>query len=265
MRVRQATNQDKSEILDFCKNTFSWGDYIAQVWQYWLREGHLLVIEEDSHSIGICHASHDLENQNMWIEGIRIRPQYRRKGFAKNLISHCEKISKQKNCKTIQMLIDIENSNSLMLSKAQGYKITETWDFHSFEGNASLDHTVDYSLTLKREKTLSSFSYIDSWRRYMLTRKTITNLAKQRRIIFSNSVTDGIAIISESRHFHKTLLVSILSGDHTGISNILSEITSLSQKHGYENLQIMTQLRSLSTHKGLNKKMSFHLVEKSVN
>jgi hypothetical protein len=69
MVIREATSSDKLPILKFCTNTFSWGDYIKDVWKYWFSEGNLLVIEKNI-PIGICHALF-LKNQ-VWIEGIRI-------------------------------------------------------------------------------------------------------------------------------------------------------------------------------------------------
>ena len=32
IKIRRAKSSDKEEILGFCTNTFSWGDYIDQVW-----------------------------------------------------------------------------------------------------------------------------------------------------------------------------------------------------------------------------------------
>jgi hypothetical protein len=45
--IRPARRSDKDEILSFCINTFSWGDYIDRVWDYWYTEknGQLFVVE----------------------------------------------------------------------------------------------------------------------------------------------------------------------------------------------------------------------------
>ena len=51
MRFRLATSQDKDYVLNFCKNTFSWGDYIDRVWDIWISEPNsiLLVAEIENH------------------------------------------------------------------------------------------------------------------------------------------------------------------------------------------------------------------------
>ena len=85
--IREATSSDKMKILEFCKNTFSWGDYIEDVWDYWISEGNLLVVEKKT-PIGICHAY--FSKNQVWIEGIRINPNHRKQGFASSLVKQVE-------------------------------------------------------------------------------------------------------------------------------------------------------------------------------
>lgn len=269
MRVLEASNLDKNKVLDFCKNTFSWGDYVDQIWDYWISEGNLLVIHEEGLPVAMCHASLDSDNGNMWIEGIRVNPEFRRQGYAKNLIQNCEKLSKEKNCNTIQMLIETNNSNSLRLSKTQGYHIKDTWNFYSLDNNLDeKEHTINFIINTTRENILlsSNFFYVDSWRWYPITNDALDYLAKEKRIIFSeyNSTINGIAVFTESKHFEKTLLVTILDGNDVGISNILSEISSISKQQNFKRIQILTNLKSLPKFLGLEHKLSFNLVEKNL-
>src|SRR3989337_2096273 len=46
MELRKAKSSDKNKVLEFCKTTFSWGDYISDVWDDWILEGNLLVLTE---------------------------------------------------------------------------------------------------------------------------------------------------------------------------------------------------------------------------
>ena len=41
--IREATNSDKTSVLKFCKDTFSWGDYVQDVWDSWISEGNLFL------------------------------------------------------------------------------------------------------------------------------------------------------------------------------------------------------------------------------
>jgi len=90
--IRNAINSDKFSVLNFCKDTFSWGDYIQDVWDYWLSEGNLLLIEKQ-YPVGICHAF--FSKNQVWIEGIRINSNFRRQGLASELVKYVESLAKK--------------------------------------------------------------------------------------------------------------------------------------------------------------------------
>ena len=94
MKIRKAKPSDKAEVLDFCKSTFSWGDYIEDVWDYWILEGNLLVLTIKDIPVGICHSIHTGQKEN-WIEGIRVDPNFRRKGVARKMIQKLELLANQ--------------------------------------------------------------------------------------------------------------------------------------------------------------------------
>ena len=91
--IRIANDSDKTSVLKFCKDTFSWGDYIDQVWDFWLSEDHLFLYEKQN-PVGICHAFYS--DDQVWVEGIRIKPEFRRKKIASELVKHAEKNRKRK-------------------------------------------------------------------------------------------------------------------------------------------------------------------------
>ena len=86
MEIREATSSDRNLVLKFCKNTFSWGDYIEKVWPSWLDEGNLFLFEKE-YPVGICHAFYS-QNQ-IWIEGIRIDPNFQRQKIAVKTCHTC--------------------------------------------------------------------------------------------------------------------------------------------------------------------------------
>jgi len=100
--VTKASASDKDQVLEFCQNTFSWGDYIADVWDSWIDEGDLLVIHKNNSPIAICHASTNKEGKQTWIEGIRVNQLFRRKGYASTLIKEAEIIAKLSKVMTLE-------------------------------------------------------------------------------------------------------------------------------------------------------------------
>ncbi|WP_299292453.1 GNAT family N-acetyltransferase [Nitrosopumilus sp.] len=256
--IRKAIDSDKETILKFCQNTFSWGDYIEYVWDYWLKEDNLLVFENPS-PVGICHA---LTSRNqLWIEGIRVSPNHRRKKIASELISYSEKIGLENKITTSFMLIDTSNTASLNLAISLGYTIVETWKFYSL-----LPKTIS-NIPIQFENTIDSKlypMYIDSWRWFPLDNSSIEKLSTENRIISSPiSNNFSLSILTESEHFDNTLIATLFSKNHESTSNILSYLQNLGMDRKFERIQILTK-EELPNHEGLEHKLTFHLLKKSL-
>ena len=198
LKIRNANNSDKIEILKFCKDTFSWGDYVEHVWDYWLSEDHLFLAEKQF-SVGICHAFYSKDQ--IWIEGIRVKPNFRRQNIASELIKHAEYIGKQKDLPTSYMLIDTENSTSISMANSLNYQIYQTWNFYSLDPKINLNHNV----TFEKSLDLQRYShYVKSWRWLPIDGKTLTSFNLNNSIITS-CIDDknSTAILTDSEHFEK--------------------------------------------------------------
>ena len=107
--TRLAQDSDKKVVLNFCQNTFSWGDYIHEVWDNWIDEGNLIVIENNQVPISMTHAAFYPDEKMIWIEGIRVDKNFRKNGVAQKMISYLEETAKSKKCEISRMLIASEN------------------------------------------------------------------------------------------------------------------------------------------------------------
>jgi N-acetylglutamate synthase-like GNAT family acetyltransferase len=206
LKIRNANNFDKISVLEFCKNTFSWGDYVEHVWDFWLSEGHLFLGETEN-PVGICHAfySHD----QIWIEGIRIKSNSRRQNIASKLVKHAEIIGKERNLSTSYMLIDTENSISLSMANSLNYEIFQTWNFYSLNPKINLNHKVTFEKSLNRELYPQ---YVKSWRWLSIDDATLKSFYDENNIVKSCiGENDSIGILSDSEHFDKTLIVTLFS------------------------------------------------------
>ena len=82
MDIRPAQPEDKSAIVSFCENTFSWGDYIADAWDRWIEDpdGKIFVGLVDTQPVAMVHVAL-LEKGVVWMEGMRVHPDFRRHGI----------------------------------------------------------------------------------------------------------------------------------------------------------------------------------------
>ena len=255
MMIREAKTNDKISILKFCKNTFSWGDYIEQVWDFWLSEGNFFIFEKEV-SVGICHAFYSKDQ--VWIEGIRIDPNFRRKKIASKLIMHAELIGKAKNASFSYMLIDTNNSSSLRMAQSLDYEIFQTWNFYSLSPKRNLSHKIQFKKSLDVKLY---HHYVKSWRWIPIDDDTLSQFYENKKIIQSGIDNSSIAILNDSEHFDKTLIVTLFSGSENSVLEIISFLQNHAIEKNYEKIQILTK-EKLPTFDLLEYKISFHLMKK---
>ena len=258
MEIRKANSFDKISVLKFCKDTFSWGDYIDKVWSSWLEEGNLFLFEKQF-PVGICHAFY-FQNQ-IWIEGIRIDPNFRRQQIGSKLIIHAELIGKKTNALFSYMLIDTENKKSISMANSLNYEAFQTWHYYSLIPKKNSNFKIEFVKSVNPD--IFPF-YVDSWRWIKTTNTILSDLSTQNRIIKSNlSDKTSFAIIGNYKHLAKTLIVTLFSGSFDTLSNILYYLQNYAIEKNYERIQILTK-EKLQTSDYLKYKISFNLMKKSL-
>ena len=254
--IRKATPMDKSSVLKFCKDTFSWGDYVDLVWDYWLSEDNLFLFEIQ-YPVGICHASY-LEGQ-VWIEGIRVDPNFRRQKIASGLVRHAESIGREKNIHSSLMLIDTENTQSLSMAGSMGYEVYQTWNFYSLVPKRNPTYAVRF------EKSLNCKDhphYVKSWRWLPINNSTLSAFYEQTKIVKSGTGTkSSTAILTDSEHFEKTLIVTLFSGSQDATLQIIPFLQNYGITKDYKRIQILTTER-LPLYDSLEHRLSFCLMKK---
>jgi len=258
MEIREANSFDKISVLKFCKDTFSWGDYIGKVWSSWLEEGNLFLFEKQF-PVGICHAFY-FEHQ-IWIEGIRVDSNFRREKIGSKLVTHAELIGKNNNALFSYMLIDTENIQSISMANSLNYKIFQKWHYYSLIPKISTHHKIEF------EKSIPSNLfpyYVNSWRWVPTNEKILSDLCTQNKVIKSSlDGNDSIAIIGDYKHLDKILIVTLFSGSFETLSNILPYLQNYAIEKNYERIQILTK-ENLPFFDSLKYNISFNLMKKSL-
>jgi len=257
--IREANDSDKIKILKFCQDTFSWGDYIDQVWNFWLSEGNLFLFEKQF-PVGICHAFYSKDQ--IWIEGIRIDPNFRRQKIASELVKHAESIGKKKDISFSFMLIDTENTSSLSMANSLDYDIFQTWNFYSLVPKRNSNYDVHFEKSLNRQ---FYSHYVKSWRWFPVDDAILSTFYEQNKIIKSNvGDEDSIAILTDSEHFDKTLIVTLFSGSKNTTLQVISFLQNYGIEKNYKKIQILTK-EQLPLLDSLEHRISFHLMKKSLD
>jgi len=262
-QIRRPITSDKQQILDFCRKTFSWGDYIHEVYDSWINEGEFVILEDNGIPIAMCHGVTYPDESMLWIEGIRVREDYRRNGFAELLVSHLEKNAHNMGIVHANMLIESENIPSLNLATKIGYQRKSQWNYFAVESKktsfSSLFDSVEYD-----ELEHSKLRFVESWRWIPLTKSNFEKLNYNEQIlcIKDNEKIQSLGIITDSRSFDNTLILTILFGKSYGIQKFIQHTQRLAIEKNYSKVRILTQQDEIPI-ASIQKKFPFYLVEKA--
>lgn len=83
---RPALPKDTADILELTSKIWNGHDYVPLVWQDWLADpqGLLVVAEFGTHLVGMGKLTR-LNQENWWLEGLRVHPEFEGRGIATHL------------------------------------------------------------------------------------------------------------------------------------------------------------------------------------
>jgi RimJ/RimL family protein N-acetyltransferase len=123
--VRKARPTDREAVFNFCKKTWSWGDYIPKVWDKWLKEknGKVFIATVNEVPVGISHLSIDKPHE-VWLSGARTDPNYRQMGVATAITKECLEYAKQRGAKVARLATESNNLAARSVVQKLGFKPT---------------------------------------------------------------------------------------------------------------------------------------------
>ncbi len=109
--IRPARAGDRDAVLAFATATWSWGDYLAEVWDRWLADemGLLAVGEADGRVVGVDKLTL-LTPTEAFFEGLRIDPAYRGRGYAQAFQNYMLAEAARRGARTVRLLTAHDNS-----------------------------------------------------------------------------------------------------------------------------------------------------------
>jgi GNAT superfamily N-acetyltransferase len=291
VRFRLAANKDKDHVLNFCTNTFSWGDYIDRVWDIWISEpnGILLAAEIENHvkkPIAIIHGIL-VPEKTIWIEGIRVDPEYRKQKLATNLISLILEYGKKNGAAYSAAIVSIKNEASKGMMEKSGFEILSKWSYistsqmiqpiNNLTNNFKIAGSNDYQQIINflgnsENFKLSGKKFVKSWRWHDLTEDRLFTMIYNKQVIIAgknknNNDDDnnklqirGIAIIDREGYWNNQNIFQIVYIDADSEELLLSLVNKsleLALKHNekhsnknknkYEKIQVFSPYREYNS------------------
>jgi ribosomal protein S18 acetylase RimI-like enzyme len=228
LNIRHAAKSDKEEVLRFCVNTFEWGDYIDQVWDNWYSEpnGVLLVAEDDEEYnidskkrtsiIAVSHASLCPNNRNVWLEGVRVHPNFRRRSVATQLLNTMTSYGKEQGAEEASAMVAGNNIASQLMMESNGFAVISKWSYYSINKIpkkvdkvklisqvATFEDTETVWNYIRRSEVYKSSgkTYVNSWRWYSLDLSVLKDFIKHEKVlVIGKDPIEGLGIINKDNN-----------------------------------------------------------------
>ncbi|UCG36783.1 MAG: GNAT family N-acetyltransferase [Candidatus Bathyarchaeota archaeon] len=146
-KIRRATASDKQDILEISRHVWEGHDYLPLVIDDWFKDlnAHVLGIQVDDHLVAVANLRLIENGQTGWMEGLRVHPDYRGRGFANALTDRIVRMAKDLAVKRLRYTTSSENEASLKVAaKFRFAKILEKSVFWLSE-LGDIDTTVEYA------------------------------------------------------------------------------------------------------------------------
>ena len=224
LQIRKAQPSDRFKVLNFCKDTFAWGDYIDIVWDSWLTDhsGLLLVVDRLESStllyepVAVSHIS-ICQNNFLWIEGLRVNKTFRNQGIATYLLRYMVNYGIKQGLDETCALVSNKNVVSKRILEKQGFSANTICRYYSIK-IAEISKLNGHSLVLKHAhfhdiESIQDYlensevyskmdgRYFNEWKFYRLknTFECICDLVSKEKLILvvdGNNKINGVSIIN---------------------------------------------------------------------
>lgn len=125
------TESDYGEVKNLCKNIWDGCDYLPQVFNRWVndRNGCFLGLLHNNQIVALGKYSVLLDNQG-WLEGLRVHPNYRGQGFANKISDKLLSIAKndlnKNKIPSIGMCTHLDTPASINMMSNRGFKLEQS-------------------------------------------------------------------------------------------------------------------------------------------
>lgn len=226
--------------MSFVKHTWQWGDYIPDVWDRWLSDktGRMFVVEVDGKVVGMNHLR-ILEEGVGWLEGVRIHPDYRRRGLATLLGEEAMDYARKMGIKRFRLLSSIQNKPAHMQVKKMGFRRIGIFNAFQLAGSVnakgrttkSLEDIFDIakeSLLASKEFRVAKGFFFDSWTMRSFEECGVENVLRKFQLSFTRINNElAFALTSHSSGAEKFSQINFLWGSKTALKTLVQSLVNL--------------------------------------
>jgi GNAT superfamily N-acetyltransferase len=245
--VRPATAGDISPIAEWTRDTFDWGDYVADALADWLAipNAQVQIATDASNDPLAVSLVQMLSPTEGWLSGARVHPNWRRRGLGSLLNQSSIDWIRSEGGVVARLAVETGNEAAVNQVKKLGYRPTSAWvfgeldpgapahidrsDLLSRSGRSDVDPAWMYWSTSEfSEKGRALLASGWSWRR--ATTADIDRAARESRMFVSAA---GWLIVGENP---ERLDVSWIAASQQDFPRLITGVRQLARERGAESV-----------------------------
>lgn len=127
--LRPAVAADQPAIAAFTTDTFTWGDYVADAFVAWLADPNvrLIVAVDEADEAVAMGAGRMLSEDELWLQGARVRPEWRRRGIASAIDAELEEWARGRGAVVSRLAVEDWNEAAAAQVERLGMRRTAAW------------------------------------------------------------------------------------------------------------------------------------------
>ena len=229
LTLRAATPEDRDAVMAISATVWEGHDYLPHVWDEWVSEsadkGFLLVGESDEQVVAVQHTSFQPRSV-AWMEGIRVHPDYRNRGFGTQMLEHAIRQASEQGFITARLSTASLNDASAKVATSHGFR--EVARFQIFRGEPATEpgHTIRLSdigpedvAELRRRLDIDTTLIVNQWTAYDLPGQKATSDFPHQLMHETDQMVDGIGLGSDSRDRNE-LSIAYLEGTTDAVEQL---------------------------------------------
>jgi GNAT superfamily N-acetyltransferase len=243
--MRDARPGDKAAVLAFTRRTWGeYGDFIPRVWDSWIgdRGGRFIVAELDGVPVGTAKIT-DFGGGEIWLEGLRVNPEYRGKGIARAINVEVIRTLGRMRPRAVRYCTGRTNWGSRHIGSRFGFEIAVRMRYYWMKARAGRlrgqfarprDASEIYDF-IRTSKSIGMTSGLvaEGWIFRELTPRLLATYIRQKRVmVIKRSGTVAGAAIYPMEKNDATLTMGFIDGDPAAVKALAANCPRLARARG---------------------------------